>query len=143
MFFKEKIKKYKVFNSRRYKRLRAPYLMKYRLCGSVEDSRIANLKDISSGGLRFYTHESLPKGTSIEVNVLIPPDRVITALAKVLYTRQVSASFHHVSVCFSEMSQSDQKVLAQFVRNIETDKELSRLIDPPKAVVIRERRKTD
>ena len=143
MFIKKNVKRYKVFNSRKYKRLKAPYLLKYRLHGSMGDVRLANLKDVSSGGLRFYTHESLPKGTSLELNLLIPPDRVVTATAKVLYTRHMSSSFYHVSVCFSEMAQSDQKILAQFIHNIEADEKLSRLIDQPKPVVYREKRPSD
>lgn len=143
MFFRKNAKKYKAFNSRRYKRLTAPYLVKYRRSGSNEDLRIANLKDISSGGMRFYTYESLPKGTSIEAKVLIPPDCMIEAIARILYTRQVSASFHHISVSFTEMPQSDQKVLAQFVRNIAEDKELYRMIDQQKTVVFREKRRAD
>lgn len=143
MFLKKNSGKYKAFNSRKYERLKAPYLMKYRPRGSSADWHLANLKDISSGGMRFYTHEALSKGSTIEASVLIPPDRMIAAVARILYTRQVSAAFYHISVSFTEMSQSDQKILAQFVRNIAADKELYRMIDQQKSVVVREKRRTD
>lgn len=135
--FGKKAKRYKVFNSRRHVRLRAPYLVKYQLHGFEEGPHVANLKDLSEGGMRFFSREALPKGVVMEVSTLIPPDRIIKALGRVVYLRRRGPLAYHVAVSFIEVSKNDRKTLHHFIANIGKDTNLRRMIAVGSRVVYR------
>ena len=84
-------KKYNAENSRQFKRLTADYLVKYKPAGSGAESEdfVSNLKDISAGGIRFWTEYFFEEETLLEVSICIPPiDRVLHALARVIRIRK-------------------------------------------------------
>ena len=129
-------KKYKAFNERRHKRLRAVYLVKYEV-GVGKEPRITNVKDISGGGLQFSTTEELRPSSTIKVNVLIPQlNRVLEALAQVLRVRRAKNGItYSVGVSFLEMSKGDQLALNRFIEDIANDRQTQLVINHADVVV--------
>lgn len=129
-------KKYKAINSRKYKRLRADYLMKYQPLNSQEPPVIANLKDISAGGLRFWSSTLVPEGVHLRLSVLIPPlDRTVEAVGRVQRVRAaVKSRAYYISVGFVELDSEDQKAINQFVEQISREQGAETLVHHPEVV---------
>lgn len=124
-------RKYRTENSRRYKRLKADYLVKHHIPGFPELARVSNIKDISAGGLRFWTDQSFPEGALINLNILIPAlNRQILALGRIRRVRRSpSGNVDYVAVSFIELSRDDRKALNDFIEHLATTKEAPFLID--------------
>lgn len=133
----KKIDKYKVFDTRKHERHRTTCLVKYQVSGTSGLPRVANLKDIGEGGLRFSTSEALSKGTILEIWVLVPPEQVISAFGRVAYGRRLENGNYHAAVSFIEISKSDQKTLSHFLSHLARDKSLRRLRSPKGGIVTR------
>ena len=116
---------YQISNTRQYKRLLADYLIKYRVAGAAnQDFSVSNIKDISAGGVRFWTEEPLREGSLVMVEVLPPPlGRVIRALARVVRARPAEkAPVYYNSVQFMEISEDDQTALNYFIERIASER---------------------
>ncbi len=124
-------KKYRTFNSRQYKRLHADYLVKYQLAGFDAEPYVSNIKDISAGGMRFWTDKIFPEGAFLNISVLFPPsENEIRVLGKILRVRQVRhGNFNYVAISFLEMSREDQQTLNDFIERLSLDPESAMLID--------------
>ena len=132
-------KKYKINNTRRHKRLYVDYLIKYRIARSKDQEFLfSNLKDISAGGVKFWTESPLSEGTLLMVEVLvIPIDRVIRGLARVVRVRKTKKSpVYYDALQFMEISAEDQKVLNSFIERIAAESG-GRLLVPEPPVVSR------
>ncbi len=128
-------KKYKVENQRKHKRLAVDYLLKYRSAGSETEDFVSNLKDISAGGLRFWSERFLPEETLLNVSTWIPPiDRVFHALARVVRIRESKGNLFYIAVSFVEVSYEDQNALNQFIEHLSSLRGARSLVHDPQKV---------
>ena len=113
-------KTYKAVNARKFKRIHTDYLLKFQLLNSKEPPIISNIKDLSAGGLRFWTDRMVPQDALVRVSVFVPPlDRTIEALGSVQRVRRaIKAPVYYVSVGFVELNQEDQEAINQFVEGV-------------------------
>ncbi len=112
--------RYKVLNSRRHERLDASYLIKYQKVNHFDGIHVTNIKDISAGGVRFWTEESVESGELLQMKVLLPPiGRVLHVLGKVRRVHYVEKSgIYYVGVSFYQMKAEDQQALDNFVNSL-------------------------
>lgn len=131
-------KKVKTKNSRRFKRIRAAYLVKYQVNGKGEP-RITNARDISAGGLRFWAEEKIPVSSVLKISVYLPPlARSVEGMAQVLRVRRSKEGFvYYVAVSFLDLNQKDREEISQFAEAISKDKDARLLIDHADVVVRR------
>ena len=129
MLFNTKIRETQ--NSRKYKRLRAQFLVKCRLAGGQEDPFVSNLKDLGAGGVRFWSDVHFPEGTILQLSMLVPPlDREIRTLGRVLRTRKARhGNVFYVAVGFVEITPSDQEALNIWIENLSKSSRAERFID--------------
>lgn len=110
-------KKYKAQNSRRFKRMRADYLMKYQISGTAGEPQLSNIKDLSAGGVKFWTDQFIPEGTLTKVSFLVPPlDLNVEALGRTVRVRQAKESgIFYVAVRFIEVPDEAKRAINDFV----------------------------
>ena len=113
-------KKQTVQNQRKYRRLKAPYLLRYRVVTPGSEAQVANIKDIGAGGMRFWSDRFVPEGTFLKISFVVPPmGRTFETLGRVLRVRRAKeGSVYYMAVKFLELSREDQAVLNQFVELI-------------------------
>ena len=135
-------KKVRSVNARTEKRIRVPYLMKYRPLGSGVPFEVNNLKDISAGGLRFTADKPFDGETLIEVHLIIPPlNAHLETLAKVQRSRRAQdALVYYVSAVFVSLDEEKQNAIRQFIEMVERDSGDPYLVHHPEVV---ERVQTD
>lgn len=137
--FKRLFSKKKAQDSRRFKRIRAAYLVKYQVHGKKEP-RITNVRDISAGGLRFWSEEAVPESSVLNVSVFLPPlERFVEATAQVLRVRRAKEGglVYYVAVRFLELKAEDREALNQFAEALSKDEGARFLIDHARIVVRR------
>lgn len=129
-------RKKKARNSRQSKRIRLAYLVKYQV-GDDRQPRIANILDISGGGLRFWTLERIPESSLLNVSVYLPPlGRSVEATAQVLRVRRTKKKLlYYVAVRFLELSEKDHNAINEFAETLDKDKDARLLIDHADIVV--------
>lgn len=112
-----KKKKYQIENTRQFSRLNAGYLVKYQRVNSPEEPRVSNIRNLSAGGLLFWTDASLEIGTLLRLSFWLPPlDRTVNTLARVLWVYpSKDHRIHAIAVAFVEISLDDQAILNEFV----------------------------
>ena len=134
-FFRKKIR---LLNERRHKRFRADFLVKYEV-GKGGVGQITNARDISAGGLRFWTQEKLPESSTLTVSIYLPPlRRVVSAVARVLRARRVKKTFlYSVAVSFLDLKQEDREAINDFAESLSHEKRAQFLIDHAEIVVRR------
>ena len=124
---------YKVENTRKFKRVQAHSLVKFQVAekwGGVEPY-ISNVKDISAGGLRFWSADFFPEGTLLRVSTWVPAlEKPLDALARVVRARAgKNTDSYYISVRFIEVEQELQTALNAFVENLAANPETRRFID--------------
>lgn len=115
MFKKNQIK---AQNSRRFKRLRADYLIKFQVPGTPGEPFLSNMKDLSAGGVKFWTEQYIAEGTLVKVSFLVPPlDMKVDTLARVVRARSGggAAPIYYVATRFIEISQDAKTAIDEFV----------------------------
>ena len=132
-------RKFKLRNQRRYKRMRADFLVKYQLQGKGE-THITNIQDISAGGVRFWLDNTIPESVVLNVNIYIPPlERSVEALAQVLRVRRTKEGFlYSAAVSFLEIKKEDRDAINEFAESLSKDQGASFLIDHADIVVRKE-----
>ncbi len=112
--------RYKVLNSRRHPRVDVSYLIKYQKVHQFDGIHVSNIKDISAGGVRFWTDESVMEGELLQMKILLPPlGHVLHVLGKVRRVRGVERSgVYYVGVSFYQMRAEDQQQLEAFVNRL-------------------------
>lgn len=102
---------------RRFRRAAIPYLVKFQTAGSKEEPFVSNIKDISAGGLRFWTDSVFTEKTLLKIKICLPPlERVIEILGRIVRVRKAQgAGIYHLAVSFVEMPRDDQDTLNQFI----------------------------
>ncbi len=124
-------KSYPAQNSRQFKRFRADYLVKYHLAGSNEAPAVSNIKDVSAGGVKFWSDQFLPLGTLLKLSILIPPiGRILEALGRVVRVRQAKeGSIYYTGVAFLEVPKADQEALNDWIERLSRSEKARALID--------------
>ena len=127
--FKKKV--YKMENSRRYKRLKADYLIKYQMAGTTQEPFIANIKDISATGIRFWSDHYLQEGTLLKFSVWVPAiDRTLEGLARISRVRQAQGGLvYYMAARFLEIAAEDQTALNDFIEKLAADPETKEFIE--------------
>lgn len=130
------IQKYKTADSRRHKRMTANYLIKFQEAGSQEDPFLANIKDLSAGGVRFWTEHFFPEGTLLNISMLIPPiDLVMSTLGKVVRVRLAQdGTFFYMGVSFIEIRAHEQIALNEFIENLSQSRKSRFLVSSPRNI---------
>ena len=78
----------------------------------------ASTKDISAGGLAFYSKEKLPHLSILEVRLNVPgEDQPVICLAEVVRVRVVeNTPFCDTALHFLDLSSHDRRILDKFVQ---------------------------
>lgn len=119
------VKTYPSENTRRFKRMRGNFLVKYQVAGLAGEPVAANVRDVSGGGVRFWTKEFLPEGTLLRLSLLIPSmDYPFEILGRVLRTAQARHSgMHYFAVGFLEIPKGDQTALNDLIESASKTRE--------------------
>ena len=127
---------YKTPNERKYKRLKADYLVKHRPAAEAVEYSVSNIKDVSAGGVRFWTERYYPEGTLLQVSLLVPPiDRVLNILGRAVRVRQGNwNSLYYVGVGFLEIPRADQDLLDSFIERMSRIPQARPIIDHAEVV---------
>lgn len=125
-------------NARRHKRVRADFLVKYEVIKGGA-GQITNARDISAGGLRFWTQEKLSESSVLTVSIYLPPlNRVVSGVVRVLRVRRLKKTFlYSVAVSFLDLKQEDREAIDEFAESLSHDKRAQFLIDHAEIVVRR------
>jgi c-di-GMP-binding flagellar brake protein YcgR len=113
-------KQYKAQNSRRFKRMRADYLLKYQVAGVEGEPHVSNIKDLGAGGTKFWTDQFMAEGTLVKVSFLVPPLELnVEALGRVVRVRQARESgVFYIAVRFIEIPDSSKAAINEFIEYI-------------------------
>lgn len=128
MFKKNQIK---AQNSRRFKRLRADYLIKFQVPGTPGEPFLSNMKDLSAGGVKFWTGNYIAEGTLIKVSFLVPPlDMKVDTLARVVRVRSAGdlEPLYYAAARFIEISEDAKNAIDQFVEHLSTIPQARKMI---------------
>lgn len=130
-FFKKK--SYPMMNSRRYPRLKTNYLLRYvPIEGNMQEvTYVATTKDLSTGGIRFYSPRFIEEGTLLKIQLLVPPiDQSISAFARVSRVHTIRRhSQYEVSLSYVEIDKKDYDLLSRFITSCLEKKEAHFLFD--------------
>ena len=131
-------RKIKARNARRFKRFRADFLVKYHVDKKGE-AHVTNARDISAGGVRFWTDREIPESSVVSVSIFVPPlGRVVEALAQVRRVTRIKRGLtFSVAVSFLDLKQEDREALSQFAEHLSKEKGAELLIDHADIVVRR------
>ena len=131
-------KKVKAPNTRRFKRFRADFLVKYEV-GKGAAGRITNARDIGAGGIRFWSEEKLPESSLLNVSIYLPPlKRVVEGVVRVLRARRVKKTvLYSIAVSFLDLKQEDRAAINQFAEGLSSDRKTQFLIDHADIVIRR------
>ena len=74
-------------------------------------------KNISAGGLSFFTGESVEVGSVVELRIQIPDKESIECLARVIRDEEIELrEVYEVAVCFLDLSSKQRQLLEKFVQ---------------------------
>lgn len=122
---------YKTRNERKYKRLKADYLVKHRPASESGEFAVSNIKDVSAGGVRFWTEHLYEEGTLLQVSLLVPPiDKALQILGRAVRVRKGRwNSLYYVGVGFLEIPKDDQEFLNAFIERLARISEARPIVD--------------
>ncbi len=76
----------------------------------------SRIKDISRGGLRLFTENLLPKGSSVKLEMNIPGDNFpLFTLNEVMWSRKTGESGYETGVRFTDIKKEDKSRLLDYV----------------------------
>ncbi len=130
MFSKKNLK---IHNTRRFKRIHADYLIKYQAAGSKGEPVVANIKDLSAGGVKFWTNQFLAEGALLKIGFLVPPlGFEVEALARVARVRPAKKdSVFYVALRFIEIPEGVKNGINDFIERLAALPGTERLVDRP------------
>ena len=125
--------KYTAVNSRRFKRVHAHSIVKYHSVEKYNEAEpfISNVKDLSAGGMRFWSESFFPEGKLLRISAWIPVlQRPFDALARVVRVRPaLHSDIYYLSVRFIEASSELQTALNDFIESLASNPKTRRFID--------------
>jgi c-di-GMP-binding flagellar brake protein YcgR len=124
------IKKTKAEDSRRFKRLRATFLLRYQVKGQ-ETFRTASLLNISAGGIRFASPTEITPSSSLNLAIQIPSlSKVLEAQARVTRVEKGKKSrIYEVAASFTGLRSEDEKALNQLIEALYENSKTRRFVD--------------
>ncbi len=123
MLFDWLFKKYSYENTRQYKRLPADWPVKYGSSAPKTGVVLLSTKDISAGGVALFSHEMVPVGSLIHLEILVPPlQKTIRATGKILRCVRVKSGEFELGVQFEEIDPNEQVLLNQEIETFYRDK---------------------
>lgn len=131
-------RKIRLRNSRRFKRIRASFLVQYQRIRQG-GPRVTSTRDISAGGVHFWTLEPLPESSVLDISVYIPAlERSVEALGEVLRVRKTKEGLAwYVAVCFLDLNEVDRGAIEEFAETVSKDQEAELMVDHAEIVVRR------
>ncbi len=116
-------------NRRKFKRVRAPFLLKYHAKG--ETGNLTNVRNLSVGGTRFTAHQPFPKGLEIELEFNLPiSENPVRVEAKVLGSAKLKASSaYRIAAKFIRIRPKDRTAIRLLVERMLRDKRVKGLVD--------------
>lgn len=117
MFNKKKIEE-----RRKYRRLHAYHLVKYRVISAEKEGEtvLASLANIGGGGICLRSEESLPVGSTVQVSINLPQfPQPVTSIARVVWTKKLkSAQMYECGLQFIEIEDMLRSKIASDVENL-------------------------
>lgn len=98
---------------RRYSRVGAPVF--YRPAGLPFMHHRYNTRDISLGGMRVFSDESVAVGSRLEIDVMLPDDSAVRCWATVVWTDDLdfdAKARFEIGLRFTDMAEPDIQRLA-------------------------------
>lgn len=122
---------YKTRNERKYRRLKADYLVKHRPASEEGEFAVSNLKDVSAGGVRFWTERLYQEGQLLQVSLLVPPiDKALQIFGRAVRVRKGRwNSLYYVGVGFLEIPKADRELLNSFIERLAGIPEAGPIVD--------------
>lgn len=135
-FLKFAFRKKRRPNQRRFRRLKAHFLVNYQVDKNGQ-ATITNARDISAGGAKFWASEAPSPGSTLKVSIDVPPlDRTVEAVAKVCRVRRIKQGLlFNVAVTFLDLKKEDREAINEFAETLAKDKNARFLIDHADIVV--------
>lgn len=124
--------KYKTQNTRRFKRLQAHSLVKFQSAEEfgTKEPYFSNVKDISAGGMRFWSEHYFPENALLRISVWLPAlEKPFDALARVVRVRPAASDVFYLSVRFIETNREMQTALNDFIEALAANRATRRYID--------------
>ena len=92
---------------------------------------ISNVKDLSAGGMRFWSESFFPEGKLLRISAWVPPlQRPFDALARVVRVRPAfNSDIYYLSVRFIEANSEMQTALNDFIESLASNTKTRRYID--------------
>lgn len=117
-------------DKRRFKRVRAPFLLKYQVKESGIGN-IANVRDISVTGARFSTDHPLLKGAQVALEINLPTsEKPVLVQGKVVRVSQIkSLSTYRIAIRFVRIEPKDRTAIRLLVERMSRDKRVKGLVD--------------
>ncbi len=130
MFKKLFQKKQKVQDTRKFKRLRGAFILKYKKDGggAFQTGSILNL---SAGGLRFAAREELPASSLLTVDIHFPPlKRTLETQVKVSRVIKIKQSpVYEIASSFVRLKPEDRDALNELVEALYQNPETRGFVD--------------
>lgn len=124
-------------NKRIFLRLRAETLMRFcrlRGEGGNAEAKVANVKDVSEGGLMFVAYEQVPVSETVKVSFKLPGrENPVETFSKVCRCTKVSVKdeIYHVGVSFLDLNEEDRKDIVAYVEALANSKWGKELVVKP------------
>lgn len=117
-------------DKRQFKRVRAPFLLKYQL-QERGVGNIANIRDISVSGARFTTDHPLLKGSQVALEINLPTsEKPVSVQGKVVRVSRVkSLSAYRIAIRFIRIEPKDRTAIRLLVERMWRDKRVKGLVD--------------
>ncbi|MBD3245703.1 MAG: hypothetical protein GF333_01690 [Candidatus Omnitrophica bacterium] len=121
--FKKHFFRKKGRDRRKYVRLRAHHLLKYKILSPQE--HLTFVRDISGGGLLFFSREDIPVGSVVELAVNFPASPLpIEGVAKVIRTRHLKKmGGYEIAVEFLELDEENRERIQRQIACVYEKKE--------------------
>ena len=104
-------------NKRKFPRLNVHHLIKYKMLEAEETVTFA--RNLSAGGLRFYSKEELPRESTIELSINFPDtEEPLKILARIVWVRKLTApGGFEVGAQFLNLDEDTCKLINEKIRN--------------------------
>lgn len=114
-------KTYQTINGRQHPRVEAPFLLRFEPAELSQPTQpaLANVKDISAGGIRFWANQPVREGGLVKITLLFSQEgETITILARVIRSRRAEDKpVYYTAAYFLEMKEEDYQALTRFIED--------------------------
>lgn len=128
-------------NTRRYKRFKASYLLKFRLAVEPTAEYFYNITDLSASGLRFWSDKFFTEGSLAQVSFIMPPlNRTFEILGRIVRTRRYQAEdpkeapIYYIAIGFLDLPAKDQAQVNDFIEKIAQSRGAREFVDMPEKI---------